>query len=283
MGRTAARHTQARDSPATHSPAPDRETESPSGRTLALTLSYHGAPFSGFARQPARPTVQGELESALTLLFGREIQTVCAGRTDAGVHARGQVVSFDVDDIDLTGRSLSSLRRSLNALTHEGIAVREVEMRRRGFSARFDAQAREYRYLICVDGTNPIFMREFSWFVPGGLDVAAMERASRHLLGEHDFKSFCTAASAEGKPTCRNVHEISFSPETMLGENILSIKVVGNAFLHSMVRTIVGTLVMVGKGRRNPDWTLEVLQACDRRAAGENAPAQGLVLWRVIY
>lgn len=251
--------------------------------TLALTLSYNGAPFSGFARQPGQLTVQGDLEDALRLLFKRDIATTCAGRTDAGVHALGQVVSFDVDDRELAGRSLPSLRRSLNALTNDAITVREVEPKKVGFSARFDAQAREYRYYLCVDSTRPIFMKDFTWFVPGGLDATAMETASRHLLGEHDFKSFCMTSSAEGKPTHRNVHEISFHPETVMGENVMVVKVVGNAFLHSMVRTIVGTLVMVGKGQREPGWVCEVLAACDRRAAGENAPARGLVFWRVMY
>ena len=251
--------------------------------TLALTLSYNGAPFSGFARQPGQLTVQGDLEDALHLLFKRDVEPTCAGRTDAGVHALGQVVSFDVDDVDLGGRSLPSLRRSLNALTHDAISVREVEPKKLGFSARFDAQAREYHYHLCVDSTSPIFMKDFSWFVPGGLDVSAMEVASQYLLGEHDFKSFCLAASAEGKPTNRNIREISFHPETVLGENILAIKVVGNAFLHSMVRTIVGTLVMVGRGQRPASWVAEVLEARERQAAGENAPAQGLVFWRVIY
>ncbi len=255
----------------------------PHDHTLALVVSYNGAPFSGFARQPGQLTVQGELEKAMELLFRRPIETTCAGRTDAGVHALGQVVSFDVNDDDLAGRSLFSLRRSFNALTHEALTVREIEPKKQGFSARFDAQAREYHYHLCVDGTTPIFMRDFSWFVPGGLDVFAMEEASRFLIGEHDFKSFCMAVSAEGKPTHRNVHEISFRPETVMGENVLTIKVVGNAFLHSMVRTIVGTLVMVGKGQRPASWVAEVLEARDRRAAGENAPAQGLVFWRVMY
>ncbi len=252
-------------------------------RTLALTLSYNGAPFAGFARQPGLLTVQGDVESALALLFRREVETTCAGRTDAGVHALGQVVSFDVESRELRDRTLPSLRRSLNALTHEGITVREIEPKRPGFSARFDAQAREYHYHLCVDGSSPIFMKGFSWFVPGGLDVTAMEEGARHLLGEHDFKSFCLAASAEGKPTFRNVHEISFHPETVMGENILCIKVVGNAFLHSMVRTMVGTLVMVGRGKRPSSWVADVVGARDRQAAGENAPAQGLVFWRVVY
>ncbi len=252
-------------------------------RTLSLTVSYKGAPFSGFARQPGQLTVQGELEQALSLVFRRPMEVVCSGRTDAGVHALGQVVSFDVANDELEGRNLYSLRRSLNALTHEDITVREVEERQPGFSARFDAQWREYHYHVCLDEVPPLFMRDFSWYVHGQLDIDAMREAAAHLVGEHDFKSFCMAASAVGKPTCRNVHEISLSREMIMGEGILTIKVVGNAFLHSMVRTIVGTLVMVGRGQRKPEWVREVLEARNRTAAGENAPAAGLVFWRVQY
>lgn len=252
-------------------------------KTLSLTVAYNGAPFCGFARQPGQLTVQGELEHALGLLFRREVATVCAGRTDAGVHARGQVVSFDVAEGELRDRTPRSLLRSLDALTHDAVVVRAVEERSRGFSARFDAVSREYRYFICVDDTPPVFMRDFSWHIPKPLDVAAMEQAAAHLIGEHDFKSFCLAASAKDKPTCRNVSEVSFARERVMGENVLVVKVVGNAFLHSMVRTMVGTLAMVGRGQRESDWVLDVLAARDRSAAGENAPAQGLVFWQVNY
>lgn len=258
------------------------ERETPE-RTLSLTVSYNGAPFSGFARQPGQLTVQGELEQALSLIFRRPIEVVCSGRTDAGVHALRQVVSFNVTNDELEDRNMHSLRRSLNALTHEGITVREVEERQPGFSARFDAQWREYHYHVCLDEVPPLFMRDFSWYVHGQLDIEAMREAAAYLVGEHDFKSFCMAASAVGKPTCRNVHEISLSREMIMGEDILTIKVVGNAFLHSMVRTIVGTLVMVGRGQRKPEWVREVLEARNRTAAGENAPAAGLVFWRVQY
>lgn len=255
----------------------------PPMKTLSVTLSYDGAPFNGFARQPGQLTVQGELESALRTVFRRDIDITCAGRTDAGVHALGQVVSFDVAAAELRDRTPRSLCRSLNALTHDGVVVRKVEERASGFSARFDAVSREYRYRICIDETPPVFTRGFVWHVPAPLDVAAMEAGARHLIGEHDFKSFCMAASAVGKPTYRNVHEISLSRETIMGEEVLTIKVVGNAFLHSMVRTIVGTLVMVGRGLRKPEWVREVLEARDRTAAGENAPAAGLVFWKVQY
>ncbi len=253
------------------------------GGTYALTLGYRGGAFCGFARQPGQLTVQGELEYALALLLRREVETTCAGRTDAGVHARGQVVSFGVASDELEALDERRLLRSLNALTHDDIVVRAARSMPAGFSARFDAVAREYRYHLCTGSTPPLIMRDFSWYVPGGLDVEAMERAARHLVGEHDFKSFCKAVSAVDKPTCRFVREVSFFREEVLGEDVLTVKVVGNAFLHSMVRTMVGTLVAVGQRRRDADWVRRALEARDRRAAGECAPAQGLVFWNVEY
>ncbi len=251
--------------------------------TIALELAYHGAPYAGFARQEGQRTVQGDLEQALSLLFKRPVETTCAGRTDAGVHALGQVVSFDVSPADMEGRKDHTLIRSLNALTLEQTQVRSLSHKPLGFSARFDAKAREYHYHLAVGPTPPIFMRDFSWHVGPTIDVAAMEEASKLLIGEKDFKSFCTAASAVGKPTCRTVHEISFSHEEIMGEPFVVIKVVGNAFLHSMVRTLTGTLMAVGRGKREPSWVEEVLEARDRTCAGETAPARGLVFWRVLY
>ena len=260
--------------------------------TLAMKVAYRGAVFAGFARQPDQLTVQGELEHALQTVLRRPVETTCAGRTDAGVHARGQVVSFDITEDELrelderdagSGRvRFASLRRSLNAITHEDITVREAWQAADGFSARFDATAREYRYFLATDEVPPVFMRDFSWHV-GPVDVDAMHRASRCLIGEQDFKSFCRASSAIDKPTCRNLMEVSFEHQDVAGEGMLVVRVVGSSFLHSMVRTIVGTLVDVGRGRRPESWVAEALAACDRTAAGECAPAQGLVFWEVSY
>ncbi len=251
---------------------------------VSLTVSYNGAPFSGFARQPGGLlTVQGELEHALELLYRRSVPTVCAGRTDAGVHALGQVVSFDLEEDELGVRSDDALMRSLNAITHRAIGVREVRHVAEGFSARFDAKAREYRYFLSTEKTPPLVMRDFCWHTPGLLDLDAMREGASHLVGEHDFKSFCLAASAKDKPTCRNVMRIDVEPVEIMGEPLVSITVVGSSFLHSMVRTIVGTLLAVGRGRRDPDWVADVLAACRRDAAGEKAPACGLVLWKVTY
>lgn len=251
--------------------------------TYSLNIAYNGAPFCGFARQPGQLTVQGELEHALALVFRDEVQTTCAGRTDAGVHARGQVVSFEVPEGAMEGREPRRFLRSMNALTHDGIVVTDLVRRPDGFSARFDATAREYRYFLHPGEVAPLFMEAFSWHVGDDLDVDAMRAGAAHLIGEHDFKSFCMAASAEGRRTYRCVNEIALFGETIMGEGLIVVKIIGNAFLHSMVRSIVGTLVAVGRGRRDPDWVARVLAARDRKAAGENAPAKGLVLWKVDY
>lgn len=262
---------------------------------FSLTVSYDGSPFCGFARQPEQPTVQGELEGAFQMIFGHPVETVCAGRTDTGVHALGQVISFELSDEDFARRGLGiqndtpdakalhATERSLNALTDDKIAVRDLQLRDVGFSARFSALSREYRYFICTSEQPPIFTRGFTWHVPQPLDIGAMREAAAYLIGEHDFKSFCLAASAIDKPTCRNVMEVDITCDAVMGEPLMCIKVIGNAFLHSMIRAIVGTLVCVGRGKRSPEWVQDVLAACDRRAAGENAPANGLVFWHVDY
>jgi tRNA pseudouridine38-40 synthase len=248
--------------------------------TLALTVAYDGADFAGFARQPEQRTVQGALETALRTALRVGVETVGAGRTDAGVHALGQVLSFPWDDpaVDRT-----ALLRSLNALAGEGISVREIRVAREGFSARFDAVRREYRYRIVTGPAMPLFLKRFVWWSTNLLDVGAMRVAAAHLVGEHDFRSFCVAESAGGKRTVRRVEVLDIGEEEHLGERCLVVRVVGNAFLHSMVRTIVGSLVEVGRGRRDPAWVAEALGALDRNAAGPTAPAQGLTLWHVEY
>ncbi len=254
--------------------------------TITLDVQYNGAPFAGFARQSDErlQTVQGEIERALSLLFRREVPIVCAGRTDAGVHARGQVVSFDLTDEEFASRSFHALERSMNALVDDAISIAHPQERELGFSARFDALWREYHYHICCDVARPALIKPLVWHLGGvSLDLGAMNQGAAHLIGEHDFKSFCMAASAQGKPTHRNVMELEVYPEIIMGTSVFTVRVVGSAFLHSMVRTIVGTLTEVGRGRREPSWVADVLAACDRRAAGQNAPASGLVFWRVGY
>ncbi len=252
---------------------------------LAIWLSYHGAGFHGFARQqdPPQRTVQGELEAALSTLLRRPVSTVCAGRTDAGVHARGQVASCPVSLAEVSARPLSKMRVSLNALTGDDVSVCELRLAPPAFSPRFDAVCRVYRYRIVCGPVPPLFLRDFSWWHRTPLDVDAMRAAAACFAGEHDFKSFCRAASAVDRNTVRRVESVGISEEEALGERCLVVEVVGNAFLHSMVRTMVGTLVEVGEGKRDPRDVARVLAACDRAAAGETAPAAGLVFERVDY
>ena len=250
---------------------------------LAVVLSYDGSSFSGYARQPGQRTVQGNLEQAFSLALRRPVEVVCAGRTDAGVHARAQVVNFPITRDEAESRNLFKLKRSFQALTDDDITIQTLAVMPPDFSARFSAIEREYRYLVVPGGRHPLFLRDWSWDVRRELDVDAMNRAAALLVGEHDFKSFCLAASAEGKNTVRTLRQVQVVPVNVLGEQALSVRVVGTAFLHSMVRSIVGTLVMVGSGLREPEWVADVLEARDRRAAGENAPAQGLVFWHVAY
>ena len=265
----------------------DRRPAATPGEALAqaravtvLTVAYDGAPFLGFARQPSASTVQGRLESALATACRREVVTVGAGRTDAGVHALGQVVSFTAEHGDPDS---AALLRSVNALAGPQIAVTAVRRAAQGFSARFDATEREYRYRITNGPVPPLFVRDVAWWVKRPLDVETMRRAAGALLGEHDFRSFCVAESAQGKRTVRELRAVELLEQEELGERCLVVRVVGNAFLHSMVRTIVGTLVEVGAGRREVGWTAEALAARRRDAAGPTAPACGLTLWRVEY
>ncbi len=248
--------------------------------TVVLTLSYDGSGFAGFARQPGISTVQGDVESALRTALRREVETVGAGRTDAGVHALGQVMSFTSMQPDPPD---AQLLRSLNALTPGGIVVTGIRRAAGDFSARHSAVAREYRYRITPGPVPSLFLAPYAWRVPHALDLHSMREAAAHLIGEHDFASFCVAESAKGKRTWRRLDLIEITPESVLGEHSITIRVIGNAFLHSMVRTIVGSLVEVGAGRRAPSWLADALSACDRAAAGPNAPAKGLTLWHVSY
>jgi tRNA pseudouridine38-40 synthase len=264
---------------------PMNEEQSQQEKTLALTLAYTGADFHGFARQPGQITVQGELEAALKTVFHREIATVGAGRTDAGVHALGQVVSFEVAAQELADRKLDRLRDSLNALTPDAISVRKIREESAGFSARFSAKEREYRYRYVFSDVEPLFLRPYTWWVSSRppVDVQAMKKAAPLLVGEHDFRSFCAAPSSKDRNTVREILSITIFGTDHLGESCLVLQVRGTAFLHSMVRIIAGSMLEVGLGKREPQWLQEVLAARDRRAAGPTAPAQGLTFWRVRY
>ena len=252
------------------------------GATLVIRLGYRGAEFAGFAEQPAARTVAGELRQALETPLRRPCELTCAGRTDAGVHAIAQYVSLPVTDEE-TALPGARLMRSLVALTPDDLSVQALYRAPAGFSARFDALARSYRYRIAASDARPVLSWDHAWWYRGRLDVDAMNEAAQVLVGEHDFKSFCKASSAEGKPTCRYVGRLAVSRVEEAGEGLVAIDVTGNAFLHNMVRTIAGTLVEVGRGHRDAAWVARVLEARDRTAAGPCAPAKGLTFVGVEY
>ena len=253
------------------------------GATLVIQLGYRGADFAGFAEQPGGVrTVAGELRRALETVLRRPCELTCAGRTDAGVHALAQYVSVPVDGSELN-LPAARLTRSLVALTPDDISIRGLYRAPLGFSARFDALSRSYRYRIATSEAKPVLAWDHSWWYRGALDVEAMSEAARALVGEHDFKSFCKAISAEGKPTCRYVGRLEVSRVEEAGEKLVALDITGNAFLHNMVRTIAGTLVEVGRHHRSPAWVADVLAARDRAAAGPCAPAKGLTFVGVEY
>ena len=266
------------ESPMDAAPVPDSPT-------IVLKLTYDGTDFSGFAAQPQPSirTVAGELMRALETFLRRPVEITCAGRTDAGVHALSQYVSFSAGSPGELAITRRRWMRAMSALLPDDIALVSVAHAAPGFSARFDAQARSYTYRIADGETRPLLTRRFVWWNRAPLDVPAMEEAACCLVGERDFKSFCKAASAVGKPTHRCVMSAGFSRERHLGEECLAFTITGNAFLHSMVRTIVGSLVEVGTGHRDPAWLAEALAARDRAAAGPTAPACGLCFMDVVY
>ena len=241
---------------------------------LRLDVAYDGRPFHGFARQPDVRTVQGDLETALTKLFARPVTSVGAGRTDAGVHAMGQVVSVKdaPDDLDHV-----KVRDSLNAMLAPAIAVHDCRAVPDDFHARFSARSRTYVYAILESRVPDPFLARTSLFHPEPLDLGAMNEGAGHLAGPHDFSSF--GRVPEGQSAERVLYELSCRRTG----SVLRIKARANAFIQQMVRSLVGTLVQVGDGRRSPDEIPAVLAARDRAAAGPVAAPHGLCLVAVEY
>ena len=247
-------------------------------RYLKLTLAYDGTNFSGWQWQPTQRTVQGELEAAMREITGEETRIISSGRTDAGVHAIGQVASWATQSRHPT----EVLLRGLNANTPRDMVIRAVEEAPEGFHAINDSISKRYRYLLFDNPIRDVFARHYVWQLWQPLDVAAMDAGAQALLGEHDFKSYETSGSPRVS-SVRKIHDIVVQRAvTDHGERIV-IEVEANGFLYNMVRNIVGTLVEVGKGNRASDWPGEVLATQDRRAAGATAPPQGLYLLNVNY
>ena len=240
-----------------------------------ISLAYEGTDFVGWQRQPAGTSVQGLLEDALRELDARDVTVIGAGRTDAGVHALEQVAAFTLE------REIApdTLVRALNVRLPGTVRVVTAAVPRADFHPQFDAVSKTYRYRLWNDAVLPPFERRYAWHVMGPLDVNAMQHAAAVLLGSHDFAAF-QAADSDAKTTER---EIVQSDIRRLQPALLEYEITGNGFLRHMVRTIVGSLVNIGRGRCSPEWLHEVLRSRDRRQAGRTAPPHGLFLVRVNY
>jgi tRNA pseudouridine38-40 synthase len=247
-------------------------------RWLKLTVAYDGTDFSGWQRQPGRRTVQGALESVWRQVTGEDASTTASGRTDAGVHALGQVVGIATD----ARLDNLMLLRALNASLPKDVAVRAVEDAPAAFDATADAVSKRYRYAIHCGPLPDLFRRRYVWHIPRPLDARAMHRAAQSLVGTHDFASF-QAAGSPRESTIRTIYEISVQGRAGQWGEEVTIEVEGDGFLYKMVRGIVGTLVEVGRGKRQEESVKHVLTACVRSAAGQTAPPHGLFLVSVRY
>ncbi|MBI4477055.1 MAG: tRNA pseudouridine(38-40) synthase TruA [Acidobacteria bacterium] len=264
-------------------------------RTLKLALAYDGTDFAGWQRQAGDRTVQALVEEALSRIDGKSVSVAGAGRTDAGVHAIGQVASVSVtNDLDP-----ATLRRAVNASLPEDVRVVSVVVTHDGFDARRDARRKTYEYRILNGAMADPFIRRFAWHVPQPLNAAAMAHAAARLLGEHDFASFQSTGSSV-VTTRRTIFESSLERLSLRSVNaastaiplssvagvppeLLSYRITGDGFLRHMVRAIVGTLVEIGRGRREAASIDALLAAGDRSRAGPTAPAHGLCLVNVEY
>jgi tRNA pseudouridine38-40 synthase len=247
-------------------------------RWLKLTVAYDGTAYAGWQVQPNEPTVQAAIEAAWHAITREHVRVAAAGRTDAGVHALGQVVGLTTE----TKLSTADLRRGLNAMLPDDVAVVAVDDAREGFHATHDARRKTYRYEIHNGRTPDVFRRLFAWHFPQPLDAERMHTAGQLLVGKHDFASFESAGS-DRPDTVRTLDRLCVARGTNESSDRITFEVTGDGFLYNMVRAIVGTLVEVGKGARDPCWVAEVLAVCDRRAAGQTAPPHGLFLVSVEY
>ena len=243
-------------------------------RNLRLLLEYDGTDYHGFQKQPRLRTVQSELEAAIGKVVDAPIRLIGAGRTDAGVHATGQVANFLTDN----RIPIERLPAALNSLLPTDVAVKEAEEVPLDFHARRWAVSRCYQYLLLNQPWRSALLARYSHWVPGELAVGKMNEAARCFLGEHDFRSF----QASGSTTRHTVRRVSRAAIRRMGRLVV-ITLEANAFLYQMVRIMVGTLLSVGLGKRPPEGVKAILESADRRQAGKTVPAKGLCLVRVNY
>jgi len=239
-----------------------------------LTLSYDGTNYHGFQIQDNAVTVQEVLEKGLYKIYGEKIRIKAASRTDTGVHARGQVINYQAPDLIPTHR----VPYALNSVLPDDIRIQEGEIVSPGFNSRHDALGKVYSYTLDRGRFHSVFWRHYAVHIPFSLDVSAMQKGARFLIGRHDFTSFCSA----GDKVKSRVREIIRADWEEEGKRVKFL-IEADGFLYNMVRIIVGTLLEVGRRKMEPDKVAEIIKAEDRSKAGPTAKARGLCLERVYY
>ncbi len=238
-------------------------------------IAYDGTAFAGYQVQPEKRTVQSELEAALGKMHkGEKVKVTASGRTDAGVHAKGQAIHFNSPNVF----PAENWQKALNALLPSDIVILDVKQVSDTFHARFDPVGKEYRYVITRVPWRDPFKRNYAYHYPYPLDVEAMREAVSYLVGTHDFTSFC-ATNTNVVDKVRTIHKIELVED---GASLM-FRFVGTGFLYNMVRILVGTLLEVGSGKRKSCDMQHILAKQDRQAAGKTAPGHGLYLWEVYY
>ena len=239
---------------------------------VRFLIEYDGSRYSGWQVQIKDRTVQGEIQNALQLVCRESCQVIGAGRTDTGVHARGQVAHADLTNPP----DLSRLKRSLNGILDKDIRVKDIQVTTVDFHARFSAKTRIYRYQIA--NTPQALMRNYCWEYLGDLDVNLMNAAANSILGPHDFKGFCRAIAEVNNYMCT-----LYAAEWRYKGDLFEFRVEANRFLHGMVRALVGTMVDIGRNKRPLQDMMEIIHGRDRRMASQAAPAKGLILDEITY
>ena len=243
-------------------------------RNIKLIIEYEGTNYAGWQEQKGLPTIQGTIQDKIKIITGEDVRLTASGRTDAGVHALGQTANFFSD----TKIDAFPLQMGLNSLLPQDIVVKDVQDADEGFNARMSAKSKTYRYLILNRPYPSAIYRNISWFIPHRLDIDLMKRGAEFLIGEKDFSSF-RASACEASHAIREIISINIEKE----DDFIPIEIKGTAFLMHMIRIIVGTLTLLGRGKISIDDFKSIIDAKDRTKAGMTAPSHGLFLKEVEY
>ena len=243
-------------------------------RNIKLTIEYDGKDFNGWQKQPNKLNIQGEIEKAIYNITKEEVEIIGSGRTDAGVHALGQIANFKTN----SNISIEKLPLALNSQLKNSIIIKKAEVVDERFHSRYNAKQKTYRYIINNSKCGTAIYRNLEYCFPIELDVEKMKEATKYFEGEHDFKAFKSSGTS-GKNSVRTIYKAIVKKE---GERII-IELTGNGFLYNMVRIISGTLLEVGMGKIAPDEIENIIESKDRQKAGKTLPAHGLYLVEVLY